>query len=117
MMAQLKEKVPEHPDLPALLSEIGRARPEKMEVDGSIRTVATVIVCPKAQGKTDAHDPKLGENAHLANPQHEVVGASEAKKPPKINACESAAVKSILRRSNTFGHIGAIPLHVESFEI
>ena len=100
-MAQLKEKVPEHPDLPALLSEIGRARPEKMEVDGSIRTVATVTVCPKAQGKTDAHDPKLGENAHLANPQHEVVGASEAKKPPKINACESAAVKSILRRSNT----------------
>ena len=100
-MAQLEEKVPEHPDLPALLSEIGRARPEKMEVDGSIRTVATVTVCPKAQGKTDAHDPKLGENAHLANPQHEVVGASEAKKPPKINACESAAVKSILRRSNT----------------
>ena len=100
-MAQLKEKVPEHPDLPAPLSEIGRARPEKMEVDGSIRTVATVTVCPKAQGKTDAHDPKLGENAHLANPQHEVVGASEAKKPPKINACESAAVKSILRRSNT----------------
>ena len=100
-MAQLKEKVPEHPDLPALLSEIGRARPEKMEVDGSIRTVATVTVCPKAQGKTDTHDPKLGENAHLANPQHEVVGASEAKKPPKINACESAAVKSILRRSNT----------------
>ena len=98
---QLKEKVPEHPDLPALLSEIGRARPEKMEVDGSIRTVATVTVCPKAQGKTDAHDPKLGENAHLANPQHEVVGASEAKKPPKINACERAAVKSILRRSNT----------------
>ena len=100
-MAQLKEKVPEHPDLPALLSEIGRARSEKMEVDGAIKTVATVTVCPKAQGKTDAHDPKLVENAHRANPQHEVVRASEAKKPPKINASESAAVKSILRRSNT----------------
>ena len=32
----LKEKVPEHPDLPALLSEIGRARSERMEVDARL---------------------------------------------------------------------------------
>ena len=60
-MAQLKEKVPEHPDLPALLSEIGRARSEKMEVDGAIRSVATVAVCPEDCGRTDAHDSKLAE--------------------------------------------------------
>ena len=101
-VAQLKDSVPEHPDLPALLSESARVRSDGMEIDGGIRELVKLKPAAGAQDKgwSLAHEVSPGDHAHEGvrdvRSEDDAHGATEKK----ANR-ERSAVKSILRRSST----------------